>query len=362
MGTNHTGGIKGMKQRSRVGYSMVLFIAFFFAFTTFLETYAEARAGRGGSMGSRGSRTFTAPQSTPAQPAQRNPGVAGQAQDTARATGQPAAGGGFSRSPLLQGLAGGLAGGMIGSMLFGGMGHAGEVADGESRGGMGLLDMILIGLLLFLGWRFFKKRREQKALALGGANGHSPAQFSSAPGVQNAPAEDAPQSPPPQSAPFQEDQDVSKGLEEIRSMDSNFDEDSFKETAQDLFFRIQAGWMNRSLEGIEDMLTDEMAEAFGAEFEKMNGAGRINRLENIAVRKVELTEAWQEMGKDYITILFTANLLDYTIDEFTGEILAGDKLNPVKFQEFWTFTREIGSDRWQLAGINQTDEGSPTVN
>lgn len=264
-----------MKQRSRVGYSAVLFIAFFFAFTIFLEAYAEARAG---------------------------------------------------------------------------------------RGGMGLLDMVLIGLLLFLVWKFFKKRREQGALATGGAGGHPPSQFSSMPGAQNTQTGTTPYSPSPQPQPFQADEDVHKGLEEIRSMDSNFDEESFKETAQDLFFRIQAAWMNRSVEGIENMLTGEMAEAFEAEFHKMRQNGRINRLENIAVRKVELTEAWQEMGKDYITVLFTANLLDYTMDESTGEVLAGDKLSPVKFREFWTFTREIGSDQWQLAGINQTDEASPTVN
>ncbi|KAF0154658.1 MAG: transport protein [Syntrophaceae bacterium] len=39
---------------------------------------------------------------------------------------------------------------------------------------------------------------------------------------------------------------------------------------------------------------------------------RINRLENIAVRAVELSEAWQEAGKDFITVRFLANLLDYT--------------------------------------------------
>ncbi len=349
-----------MKQRTGIGYLSIMFVAFFFVFTTFLQTYAEARAGRGGSMGSRGSRTYTAPKSTPAQPAQRNPGVAAPGQTAPGATAQTA-GGAFSRSPFLMGMAGGLAGGMLGSMLFGGMGHAAGGA-GEGGGGLGFLDMVIIGLLLFFAWKFFKKRREQRAMALGNAGGGMGSQFTSLSGLGSAPSAGPATMPPVQSESFQDDQGLDRGLEQIRSMDPGFDEESFKETTQDLFFRIQAGWMNRSLEGIEGILTSEMAEGFRSEFESMKQNGRINRLENIAVRKVELTEAWQEMGKDYITVLFTANLLDYTLDESTGQVVAGDKLNPVKFQEFWTFSRDVGSRKWQLAGINQTDEAPPTVN
>jgi predicted lipid-binding transport protein (Tim44 family) len=57
-------------------------------------------------------------------------------------------------------------------------------------------------------------------------------------------------------------------------------------------------------------------------------------------------------------VLFTANLLDYAVDEVTGEVLSGSTSSPVKFQEFWTFSRNHGSSQWQLSGINQTDEDS----
>ena len=88
----------------------------------------------------------------------------------------------------------------------------------------------------------------------------------------------------------------------------------------------------------------------------MRQKGVINRLENIAIRKVELTEVWQEAGQDYISVLITANLLDYTVDATTREVTAGDKLNPVKFQEFWTFCWDISSPRWQLSAINQVEQ------
>ena len=87
--------------------------------------------------------------------------------------------------------------------------------------------------------------------------------------------------------------------------------------------------------------------------EKLKSERKINKLENIAVRSVDLVEAWQESGRDYITVKFYANLLDYTIDETTGKVLSGDKTEPVKFEEYWTFTRPVGNNQWRLSAINQ---------
>lgn len=156
--------------------------------------------------------------------------------------------------------------------------------------------------------------------------------------------------------------EVDRGFAQISRYDSSFSEEAFKEAAEDMFFRIQAGWMNRTVEGIEHLLTREMADYFRGEFERLKQEGRINKLENIAVRKVEPSEVWQESGRDFITVLFTANLLDYTVDDKTGQVLEGDRLNPVKFQEYWTFSRDVGASQWKLSGINQVEEPSPRYN
>jgi predicted lipid-binding transport protein (Tim44 family) len=250
----------------------------------------------------------------------------------------------------MQGLAGGLAGGMIGSLLFGGIGHASP--GGVGGGGIGLIEIALMGLLLYLAYRFFKKRREQSMATATTYSGVS---------LQGEGYAGTPRDMDPYSSGYPQDMaaghgDVGRGIDQIRSFDPAFDEERFKETVQDIFFRIQAGWTNRSLNGIEGILTPEMTVYFNNEFELMNRKGVINRLENIAIRRVELTEAWQESGKDYITILLTANLLDYTVDAVNREVVEGDRMNPVKFQEYWTFCRDIGSPGWQLSAINQFDQ------
>jgi predicted lipid-binding transport protein (Tim44 family) len=270
----------------------------------------------------------------------------------------PSASGSFTRNPFVQGMAGGLLGGFVGNMLFGSRGYsstpsgaapygAAPPASGFGGSGLGLMDLLLIGGGIYLLMRYLRKRREQAATTTYyDATPHQqPENF----GGYLEPNQDSQGNLP--LAP--EARNLEMGLNQIARTDLGFNETSFKETAQDIFFRIQAAWMNRSLEGAENMISDEMAKTMADQFATMKNNGQINRLENIAVRKVEPSEAWQESGMDYITVLFTANLLDYTVDDKTGALVTGDQRNPVKFEEFWTFCRRSGSANWELCAINQ---------
>ena len=111
--------------------------------------------------------------------------------------------------------------------------------------------------------------------------------------------------------------------------------------------------MNRSLSPVTGLLTDEMQRTMQEDLDRLLRDKQINRLENIAVRKVEIAEVWQESGNDFITTLIYANLLDYTTDEATGAVVAGSKTEPVKFEEYWTFTRPVGNNQWRLSAISQ---------
>jgi predicted lipid-binding transport protein (Tim44 family) len=341
-----------MKKKKTLYFGVLMAAVVFFGVVSFLESNAWARAGGGGSSGSRGSRSYSAP-SMPSSPSPSRPySGPGSMPGTGNYPGsanRPSSGW-FSGSPFLQGLAGGVAGGFLGNMLFGGGGHAAGTMGGSGGGGIGLFDIIILGLLLYFGFKFYKRWRLQKE----GTSFYGDVISPRIEGPSGATRDTYPGTPQDSSPPYADDLD--RGLNQIGKVDPNFNEESFKEVVQDMFFRIQAGWMNRSLEGIENMLTPEMSQFFRTEFDSMKQKGTINRLENIAVRKVEISEAWQETGKDYVTVFFTANLLDYTVDDKSGQVVGGDKLNPVKFQEFWTFCRDVGGSKWQLSAINQMGE------
>ena len=312
----------------------VLFTLFFLL--SVMEIDAWARAGGGRSMGSRGSRTYTAPRSTPA-PTPSSPSQGSKQFNTPPApASSPFGGGGF-----LRGMAGGIIGGMLGGMLFRSLGFAGG-SGGGFGGGIGIMEIILIGALLYGIYWFIKRRRSQ-----------APAGVS----YRNSSAIDGGQTAAPMTAyePETHESDVETGLRHIRQMDPRFDERDFTDGCMDRFFKIQGAWANRDMSGIRNLLTDEMYKSLQEEADQLRAKQRINRLDNIAVRSVEITEIWQEGGADFITAKIYANLLDYTTDERTGEVVAGSRTEPVKFQEYWTFTRPVGDHPWKLSAIHQAE-------
>jgi predicted lipid-binding transport protein (Tim44 family) len=292
---------------------MFVFAVAFFFLCSILAADSLARVGGGFSSGSRGSRSYSSPfSSSPMGPSQSGS--------------SPFGGGG-----LFRGMMGGMLGGFLGSMLFRGFGGG---------GGIGPFEIILLAFILYLVYRFVRKRREQSD-----AGGYYRS--------SSAGASDYRQSSEPAYTLGEQEMDTETGLNYIRRTDRHFDEARFGDACMDAFFRIQGAWANRDMSSVRDILTDEMGGILQGDAEKLKREKRINKLDNIAVRSTDISEAWQESGKDYITVRFYANLLDYTVDEATGQVVAGSKTDPVKFEEYWTFTRPSGPNRWQLSAITQ---------
>ena len=213
--------------------------------------------------------------------------------------------------------------------------------------GISLIDILLLAGIGYLIYRYFKKRQ---AATLAGegyyqSGGTSPA-YQGAGAYQFPPAYDQPQG-------VAGDRDLEQGLANIRQFDPAFDEAKFQDLGMDTFFKIQGAWANREMSSVRNLLTGEMFGILQEDVDRLKADKKINRLENIAVRSVDLTEAWQESGADYLTVRIYANLLDYNVDETTGQVVEGSKTEPVKFEEYWTFTRPVGPNPWQLSAIQQ---------
>jgi predicted lipid-binding transport protein (Tim44 family) len=313
-----------------LGIGLILFFTL-----ALISSEVWARAGGGRSGGFRGSRSYSAPQSPGTSQYQRSVPPPSGTTSTPNSPLSQSTG-----SPFLRGLAGGIAGGFLGSLLFSGMGHgAGSGWGSGGSGGIGFLEIILIVVVIFFVFRFIRNRKKK------GFNQNRLNEYSPPPYQQPETYSAAAQGP---------DQDVEAGISHIQSMDQTFDPLAFKDWVQDLFFKIQAAWGNQDLGPVNPFLTEQMKGIFSKDLDDQKAANRINRLENIAVRSVDITEAWQEEGKDFITILFYANLLDYTADKTTGTVISGSKTDPVKFREFWTFMRPVGDGgTWQLSAIQQ---------
>jgi len=311
------------------GKTGLIIFAMFMAMFYLIASEAEARFGGGRSFGSRGSRSFSSSSSSPSRSYNR-PSSFSSSQSQPR--------GSFMRS-----MAGGVLGGMAGALLFSSLGFGGGM--GGLGGGIGLMDILLLGAILYGIYWFIKKRRlAATAMNAPMSYGSTDSRDAFNPGSY---------APPIQDIPPAAGYDAGDGMNAIRQSDYQFDEKRFKDSALDNFFQIQGAWASRDMSGVRSLLTDDVYNAIQQDAETLRTKKRINRLDNIAVRSVEITEAWQESGQDFIAVKFYANLLDYTVDETSGEVIAGSKTEPVKFVEFWTFSRPAGSNPWRLSAVNQ---------
>ena len=273
-----------MKARStRWRGALFIVCIFLVLFWLGLESEVFARAGGGRSSGSRGYSSGGS--------SQRSPGAAPapQQREYQQPRQQPQPPPASTGRSFLSGMAGGLVGGLLGGMLFRSLGFAGG-SEGGGGGGFGFGDIVLIliilGIIYFLVKWFRSRQALQMSAAGAGSLPYSYPQPSSAPTYV-----------PPQPEERIEEPKMG-GLRNIKAMDPNFSEALFKDLAEDHFFKIQGAWTKRDLRGVSHLLNPEMLNTFQKDVNNFLSEKKMNRLENIAVREVEIVDAGQDRGRN----------------------------------------------------------------
>jgi predicted lipid-binding transport protein (Tim44 family) len=304
-----------------------------------MESDAWARA-RGGSGGGRGSRSYSAP-APPSNPGSPNRSYSQPAQPAPPVAPTAPQRGFFGG--LMGGIAGFMLGGLLGSLLFGGFGHG--------FGGIGMLDLLLIGggialLIMFL------RRRQASAPTLATASGYgtAPGSGTSAYSGGSSPAPGGGSGGAAATLTPAASSEADRGIAHIRQMDPSFDPVQFGATASAMFMRVQAAWSAGEIAAVRDLLTPEMATEMQGQCDHLRAERRTNRIEQIDIQRAEVTEAWQETGQDFVTVFLSASMLDYTLDQHRT-IVDGSSTQPVRVEEYWTFTRPVGPNRWKLSAI-----------
>jgi predicted lipid-binding transport protein (Tim44 family) len=300
---------------------------------------AWARAGGGSSGGSRGSRSYSSPAKPPSSPV-------APSQPSSPPTYQ-------SPAPQRPGW-GGMMGGMLGGLLLGGL-LGSLFFGGGYGGGIGLLEILIIAGLAWVAISYMRRRQtaEPSGYAMAGGGSYGGYGGPSASRYDAQPSGGAAAGGTAVMEPAAGPSDLERGLSHVRQMDAGFDPRRFTETAADIFFKVQGAWTARDMASASSVLTTEMQGLLQRDCDRLRAEGKINRLENIAVRSAEVTEVWQESGQDYVTVHFLASLLDYTTDESGARVLEGSRTEPVKFEEYWTFVRPVGPNAFRLSAIQQ---------
>lgn len=236
----------------------------------------------------------------------------------------------------MMGMVGGfMLGGLLGGLLFGGLG--GGLGSGL---GLGLMDLLLIGAGLFLLFRFMKSRRQPQPAYAGGA-----AYAGGGPAVANYPSGGGVTVEMPPSAA----DELERGFTHVRQLDPGFDAARLAADAAEAFRAVQTAMTAGDMTLLRPRLTSEMFERLQQQCAELRRSGRTNRVERIQIERAEATEAWQERGRDFVTVTLAGTLIDYLVDG-AGAVVGGSP-TPERFEEFWTFTRPVGPNAWTLTAI-----------
>ena len=132
----------------------------------------------------------------------------------------------------------------------------------------------------------------------------------------------------------------------------------YKDVSADVkesFLAIQAAWTDMDMSQASRYMTEELRESFQTKLNWMKYKNQKNVLEKIRLVKalpVALHDD-PDNSRDFIWFYIKGNMIDYTIDTSTQEIIEGHTF-PSSFVEYWQFIRK--EDRWVLSKILQDDE------
>lgn len=312
---------------SRMIVVLCSFMALLFLAVT-VDVADAARVGGGRSFGGKSfmNRSTTAPSSvTKPQATQQQAGAMG-AQATQR-----------------QGLFGGM-GGMLGGLLAGSL--LGSLLFGGGFGGGGFMDILIIGGLLYLLFKFLARRRAASAAAAGSAGVGGNATMS-APGGPYA----YQSGPSPGTASggniggmgwdalSSGSQPAASAVDNGPSVPEGFDQQEFLEGAKAAYVRLNASWDKRDIDDIGRFATP----AFMTEIRAQAADDPTPSRTEIMLVNASLAEVRQEGDEQLASVFFSVLLR-----EESGQSA------PVDVREMWHFVRNVdGSGQWRIDGIQQ---------
>ncbi|MCR4667165.1 MAG: 39S ribosomal protein L45 [Desulfovibrio sp.] len=309
----------------------IVFSLLFLSLATFslaLPTDSEAaRMGGGRSFGSQ--PTMRAPTSAP-RPAQAPRQQPFNAPQTSRP--MPQSGGMGAMGGLFGGL---LAGTMLGSLLGGGAG-AGAAGAG---GGLGLIDILLFGLIIWFGLKFFRRMRSNQSAP------------QSQPGYGQSSYQDTGYS---QHNDSMYRQGGGSAWDSLRNtvggsspdgfgtpnIPADFNVDEFLQGAKAAYVRMQSSWDQRDLNDISQFATESVMSVLR---EQMREDPNPSRTELININ-VQLVDVRDEGVYQRAQVFFDVLLRE---DPTQG--------HPEPAREIWHFMRQIPDGTWKLDGIQQVN-------
>ncbi len=211
---------------------------------------------------------------------------------------------------------------LIGGMIFGAL-LSFLMGNGLHFGMPGLLEIILIGVIIYFIFRAFSKSKQPQP------------EVSTNAGTITFP------------------QNEKQNSETASSVSEYINEELIKNLTRNIFIQLQEAWSKGDLSSVRNFLTERMYQYLNQQLQELKNKGLKNIVENINIKNIEIVHVEEEKDQKVVIVKIEASLIDYIIDN-NGNIIEGSKTEPINITEYWAFVGKALN--WKLDDIKQVEE------
>jgi len=133
-------------------------------------------------------------------------------------------------------------------------------------------------------------------------------------------------------------EDVSAGLDAIKTHDPAFDQAAFVADVERSFFVVQQAWSERKPELSRRVMADGIWQQHRMQIDQYTAEHRHNMLDNLAIGNAAVVAAHSDQTYDTITVRILAASADYDVDDASGKVVRGNR-NTSEWTEDWVYQR-----------------------
>ena len=131
-------------------------------------------------------------------------------------------------------------------------------------------------------------------------------------------------------------------MTEYQQLDEGFDEAALTSKLSNLYVQMQDCWQKKDITPIRPYCTDAFYTQMDNQLQRKKQQGQTNYIERIAVLSADLRGWCQEGGNDVLVARLNTRIVDYTLDDKTGQLVSGSRTKE-KFMVYeWDLVRTTG--------------------
>ncbi len=141
-----------------------------------------------------------------------------------------------------------------------------------------------------------------------------------------------------------------KRIDDYLSLDPGFSESEFKEKVANMYVQFQNAWQKRDMEELRPYLTENLYAQCERQLQEFKRNRQTNRIERISVLDVNPVGWKQQDGNDIMVVRLRTRIVDYVVDDTTGNVIRGSN-TAEKFMEYeWSLARTSGKTTSDFEG------------